>query len=64
MYYENDGGAQTEEEIGNLFANVDDLGDVCKYLLHLIMQSGSHENKGLLNEIELFFRALAVKDHN
>lgn len=64
MYCENDRGTQAEEEIGNAFANVDDdLGEVCEYLIHLV-QSDSRKNKILLNEIELFFRALTEKDHS
>lgn len=58
----NDGDTQTEKEIGDVFANVDDeLGDVCEYLNHLI-QSDSKKNKRLLKEIEMFFRALEEKD--
>lgn len=62
IYYVNDGDTQTEKEIGDVFANVDDeLGDVCEYLNHLI-QSDSKKNKRLLKEIEMFFRALEEKD--
>lgn len=62
MYYENEGDTRTEKETGNAFANVDDdLGEICAYLMNLI-QSDSHENKKLLNEIELFFRALVERN--
>ncbi|TYK01656.1 protein PRD1 isoform X1 [Cucumis melo var. makuwa] len=62
IYYEKDEDTQTEREIGNVFANVDDdLGEVCEYLNHLI-QSYSQKNKRLLKEIEMFFTALAEKE--
>lgn len=62
-----EGGQEHREVIGNL----DDLGEVCEYLIRLmssessldIDSGGSHlEDKRLLEEIELFFRALTVHD--
>ncbi|XP_004298232.1 PREDICTED: protein PRD1-like [Fragaria vesca subsp. vesca] len=62
-----EGGQEHREVIGNL----DDLGEVCEYLIRLmssessldIDSGGSHlEDKRLLEEIELFFRALTVQD--
>ncbi|PRQ38312.1 hypothetical protein RchiOBHm_Chr4g0412451 [Rosa chinensis] len=63
-----DDGAQ---EHGEVISNLDDLGEVCEYLIRLMSSGssldkdsgGSHlGDKRLLEEIELFFRTLTVQD--
>lgn len=63
-----DEGAQEHKKVVGI---LDDLGEVCEYLICLMSSEssldmdsgGSHlRNKRLLEEIELFFRILTVQD--
>lgn len=51
----------------------DDLGEVCAYLIHLMLSEApldadsmglQTEKRRLLEEIEMFFRTLTVEDDN
>ncbi|KAK9177843.1 hypothetical protein WN943_027032 [Citrus x changshan-huyou] len=63
----------TNKHLYKTFTKLDDLGEVREYLIHLMSSQSSMEkncrglqngDKELLEEIEMFFRSLTVKEHS
>ena len=73
MYTNNAHNSLTNESIKKVLSTTYDEGEVCGYLLHLMLSEtcldmeswGLHsDNKRLIEEIELYFRTLTVDDHS
>lgn len=73
MYTNNTKDDHTDKHLYKKFTKLDDLVEVREYLIHLMSSQRSMEknssglqngDKELLEEIEMFFRSLTVKEHS
>ncbi|XP_022722512.1 protein PRD1 isoform X2 [Durio zibethinus] len=55
-----------DKHVQKIVSSSDDLGEVCEYLIHLMMSESSSDtnsgNKRLFEEIEMFFSTLTLED--